>query len=250
MDESIGKTFWEGSKHANQPESDQQRGSSPQPPLELPFDPEADGTIKLADPHSLTLPNASLWQIIEDRRTLRHYTENPVTLDELTALLWYTQGVKRVTSRPLTLRTVPSAGARHPFETYLLANRVAGLPIGLYRYAAIEHSLLLVDGSADVSQRISKACYDQSQVPASAVTFVWAAESERTTWRYSERGYRYILLDAGHVCQNLYLAAEGLGCGVCAIASYDDDLFNAALGLDGKTRFVVYAASLGRRKLE
>jgi SagB-type dehydrogenase family enzyme len=66
-------------------------------------------------------------------------------------------------------------------------------------------------------------------------------------WRYPERGYRYLLLDAGHVCQNLYLAAEGLGCGVCAIAAYDDDAINAALELDGETLFVVYAASLGRR---
>jgi len=71
---------------------------------------------------------------------------------------------------------------------------------------------------------------------------------ERMYWRYTERGYRYILLDAGHVCQNLYLAAEGLGCGVCAIAAYDDDLFNQAFGLDGVNQFVVYAASLGKRK--
>jgi SagB-type dehydrogenase family enzyme len=79
----------------------------------------------------------------------------------------------------------------------------------------------------------------------SAVTFLWVAVVERMTWRYAERGDRYLLLDAGHVCQNLYLAAEALGCGVCAIAAYDDALLNAELGLDGENLFVIYLASLG-----
>jgi len=71
---------------------------------------------------------------------------------------------------------------------------------------------------------------------------------ERMSWRYPERGYRYILLDAGHVCQNLYLVAEALGCGVCAIAAYDDDLTNQVFGLDGESQFIVYLASLGKRQ--
>jgi SagB-type dehydrogenase family enzyme len=153
-----------------------------------------------------------------------------------------------VSKRPVTLRTVPSAGARHAFETYLLINKVEGLTPGLYRYAAIDHALVTLDLSPEVNARLTAACEDQSQVATSAVTFAWGAVIERMIWRYPERGYRYILLDAGHVCQNLYLAAEALGCGVCAIAAYDDDLTNQVFGLDGENQFIVYLASLGKRK--
>ncbi len=164
MSESIGKKFWDQSKQVNLPVSDQEKGVSPQPALELPFDPAAATNIKLADPRELKLPGAGLWQMIEKRRTLRHYSDQALTLDELSTLLWYTQGVKRVTSRPATFRTVPSAGARHPFETYLLVNRVDGLQPGLYRYAALEHTLILVDGGGDVNGRVTHGCDDQSQV--------------------------------------------------------------------------------------
>ncbi len=81
----------------------------------------------------------------------------------------------------------------------------------------------------------------------SAVTFIWAAVPVRTVWRHRQRAYRYIHLDAGHVCQNLYLLAEAIGCGVCAIAAYDDDQVNAVLGLDGEDMFAIYLASLGKR---
>jgi SagB-type dehydrogenase family enzyme len=246
MTESIGKNFWEHTKGPHLPESDQRKGNVPQPPLELSIDSSAR-LIELPDPHGLDLPAADLWQAIETRKTRRSYAPTALTLEELSILLWSCQGVKRVTSRPVTLRTVPSAGARHPFETYLLINRVEGLQPGLYRYAAIEHALVDLDEDPELNQRITAACNDQNQVANSAVTFIWAAIVERMTWRYPERGYRYLLLDAGHVCQNLYLAAEALSCGVCAIAAYDDDQLNAVLGLDGEARFAAYVASLGKQ---
>ena len=179
---------------------------------------------------------------------MRKYTEQPLTLEELAYLLWMTQGVKEITSRPVTLRTVPSAGARHAFETYLLVNRVDGLEEGLYRFAAGRHALARIDtGGRDIRAEITHACMDQGQVATSAVTFIWAAVVERMTWRYVERGYRYLHLDAGHACQNLYLAAEAIGCGACAIAAYDDDLLNTALGFDGEQIFAIYLASLGKK---
>ncbi|TLN03736.1 SagB/ThcOx family dehydrogenase, partial [bacterium] len=184
---------------------------------------------------------------IEERITVRHYSDEPLSLEELSYLLWVTQGVRQVTARPVTLRNVPSAGARHAFETYLLVNRVNGLVPGLYRFVAGEHALLLVDGSPDVNARLTTACFEQKQVGTSAVTFFWVAVLERMYWRYGERGYRYLLLDAGHVCQNLYLAAGALGSGACAIGHYDDDALNAELGLDGEQLFTVYAATLGKR---
>lgn len=223
-----------------------QRQGVPIPPLELPYPPDAP-LIRLKEASQLAVPPLDVAAAIAQRATLREYSATPLTLDELAFLLWSTQGVKRVTDRPVTFRTVPSAGSRHAFETFLLVNRVQGLQPGLYRYIALEHSLLPVNLQADIEPTISAACFNQKQVPTSAVTFLWAAVVERMTWRYVERGYRYLLLDAGHVCQNLYLAAEPLGCGVCAIAAYDDEAVNQALGLDGDDIFVIYAASLGKR---
>lgn len=246
MIESQGKTFWELTKNQYLPVSPQNAGA-PQPPLEVPIDADAS-LIPLPKPAELDEPPIDLWQAVNQRKTVRNYTELPLSLDEFSLLLWAIQGVHRISSRPATLRTVPSAGARHAFETYLLINHVEGLAPGLYRFAAIEHALLAVDLSDDINARLTAACQDQNQVAGSAATFFWVAVIERMEWRYPERGYRYILLDAGHVCQNLYLAAAAMNCGVCAIAAFDDDLLNKELGVDGTSQFAVYAASLGKRK--
>jgi SagB-type dehydrogenase family enzyme len=168
-------------------------------------------------------------------------------MEELSCLLWTTQGVKIVTDRPVVKRTVPSAGSRHAFETYLLVNKVEGLDPGLYRYVSLQHKLFSLKIKADIAKRLAAACLNQSHVYNSAVTFIWVAVPARMTWRYSERGYRYIHLDAGHVCQNLYLAAEAIKCGVCAIAAFDDNALNKTLNLDGEKMFVIYLASLGKR---
>lgn len=245
MSDSIGQFFWERTKPAYVPESAQRKGL-PQPPLELPYDPGAP-LFHLPAVQTIQKPPMDLWQAIEQRVTLRHYSDKNLTLEELSLLLWATQGIKEFTQRPVTLRTVPSAGARHAFETYLLVNRVEGLEGGLYRYIAGEHALLEVDKDTGINERLTQACFNQHQVANSAVTFFWTAVVERMTWRYPERGYRYLLLDAGHVCQNLYLAAEALESGVCAIAAYDDDAVNQSLGLDGENLFVVYIASLGKK---
>jgi SagB-type dehydrogenase family enzyme len=220
----------------------------PQPPLELPL-PQGLALIPLPAPAELAIPALDLRTAIERRCSVRRYSQEPLSLSELSALLWLTQGVKQITKRPSTLRTVPSAGARHPFETLLLINAVTGLEPGLYRFAASQHALVRLPAPEDINQRITHACFDQGQVHNSAVTFLWVAVMERMAWRYIERGMRYLLLDAGHVCQNLYLAAEPLSCGVCAIASYNDPQLNSELGLDGENQFVIYLASLGKKRL-
>lgn len=245
MSSSIGHDFYEKSK-PQYAEPSQQTQGLPQPPLELDY-PPASPLIALPEADQVQIQAMDLRTAIEDRITVRHYSDEPLGLEELSYLLWVTQGVRQVTARPVTLRNVPSAGARHAFETFLLINLVTGLEPGLYRYVAGEHALLLADVGADVNGRLTKACFDQKQVASSAVTFFWAAVLERMYWRYGERGYRYLFLDAGHVCQNLYLAAASVGSGACAIGHYDDDLINAALGLDGERLFTVYGASLGKR---
>jgi SagB-type dehydrogenase family enzyme len=145
------------------------------------------------------------------------------------------------------LRTVPSAGARHAFETYLLINRVEGLKQGMYRYLALEHKLIEVNMEADIVDRTVAGCMGQATVGGSAVTFIWVAIVDRMKWRYDVRGYRYLHLDAGHVCQNLYLAAESIDCGACAIAAFDDDEINQVLGLDGEQQFVIYVGAVGKK---
>ena len=234
-------------RYKNISPSPQNSGLVPQPPLELPI-PEGEPLITLPQLTEITVPAMDLRDAIEQRRTVRAYSDTPLSLEELTYLLWVSQGVKRVSSRPSTARTVPSAGARHAFETYLLVNRVTGLESGLYRYAAIENGLLRLDAPEDIAGAIARACLDQSQITNSAATFMWVAVAERMYWRYVERGYRYLHLDAGHVCQNLALGAEQTGCGICPIAAFDDEQLNTTLGLDGVDMFAVYLASVGKKK--
>lgn len=247
MQNNSGHEFMVKTRYANISPSPQNRGTVPQPPLELPL-PEGATLIPLPPPGEFNVPEMDLRAAIEARRTIRAYSETPLSLEELSYLLWVSQGVKRISSRPSTVRTVPSAGARHAFETCLLVNCVEELEAGLYRYAAIEHALLRLESPADIAERIAHDCLEQPQVTSSAATFIWAAVVERMYWRYVERGYRYLHLDAGHVCQNLALGAEQLGCGICPIAAFDDELLNATLKLDGEEMFVVYLASLGKKK--
>ena len=181
------------------------------------------------------------------RRSLRVYEETPLALDELSFLLWCSQGIKPESTDTHTLRTVPSAGARHAFETVLLVNRVEGLSPGLYQYESATHGLIQWKSPQDVTEQVTAACFNQHIVSNSAVTFMWIAERVRMAWRYGERGIRYLFLDAGHVCQNLYLAAESIGAGVCAIGAFDDDQLSALLGLNGADRFAVYLAGVGKR---
>lgn len=242
---TIGREFLEKTKPQHVPISAQRQGL-PQPPLELPYPPQAE-LIPLPAPAGLHMPGLDVRAAIERRVTIRQYSPEPLTQEELSFLLWCTQGVKSISERPATLRTVPSAGARHPFETYLLINRVLGLQPGLYRYAALKHALLPLELDTQVNPRLTEACLKQNQVATSAATFFWVCVVERMTWRYPERGYRYLFLDAGHICQNLYLAAEVIHCGVCAIAAFDDDALNAALGVDGVELFAAYAGSVGKK---
>jgi SagB-type dehydrogenase family enzyme len=247
MTGSIGREFMEKTQFRYLQISDQQKGL-PQPPLELGVPDGATETINLPSLACFTLGDIPLKKAIEARSSLRRYSGEPLSLKELSYLLWCTQGIKRVVPGRTTLRTVPSAGARHPFETYLLINQVKGVEPGLYRFLASEHRLVKLDVGPQIDARICKACLDQEFIQESAVTFIWVAVTHRTTWRYGERGYRYLHLDAGHVCQNLYLASESIQAGACAIGAFSDEEMNRLLELDGVEQFVIYLAAVGKRK--
>lgn len=245
MSKTIGHEFMVKTRYENLEPSGQKQ-QLPQPPLEVFFD-AAETIIDLPMPEEIPAITIDFMAAVELRTSVRDYQHMPVSLLELSFLLWCTQGVKQVLGDKATLRTVPSAGARHAFETYLLINNVEGLAPGLYRFLALEHKLAQVNMESSIAEEITKACLGQKFVGTSAVTFIWAADAARMTWRYGERGYRYLHLDAGHVCQNLYLSAQVIGCGVCAIAAFDDELMNQVLGIDGKDNFVVYVGTVGKR---
>ena len=245
MNKNIGQEFMRLTRYENLGVYPKKEGA-PTPTLEAPLEAGAV-LIDLPASEDFALDSLDFKALIEKRETLRKYTESPISLDELAYLLWGTQGVKSVKAPIFTKRTVPSAGSRHPFDTYLLVNKVTGLEPGLYRYMAIDHKLAKLPGFENINQNLTEACLKQQHVKDSAVTFAWTVYPNRTNWRYSDRGYRYIHLDAGHVCQNLYLLAESIDCGICAIAAFDDVKANKALGLDGEERFVIYLASLGKR---
>lgn len=197
--------------------------------------------IKLPDP--IAEGGLPLWQVFAARRSVRHYGSKPMPMNALSQLLWSTHGVTgRAGQREL--RNAPSAGACYPIDVYVVANSVRTLEPGLYRYLAEDHALMLIR-AGDVGSEAEKAALGQTMCRKASVTFLWSAVLPRTTGRYGERGKRYVLLDAGHVGQNVYLAATALGYGCCALGAFDDDAMNRLLGVDGKIETTVYGAAVG-----
>lgn len=212
--------------------------------------------VALPDPASLTLGGKSFRDITAARRSRRKYTSDPISMDELSFLLWSTAGVRSV-KRSNAFRTVPSGGCRHPLDTLVYARRVSGLEPGLYRYQAVEHALAILkpattvegvdtakNGWLDLDAGLDAGL--SGQLWNCAAMFMWTAVPYRTEWRYSVAAAKTVLLDAGHVCQALYAACEALDLGTCAQAAYDQEKLDAALWLDGKDEFAVYAAPVGR----
>jgi len=218
----------------------------PQPPLEKPY-PQESRLFDLVSPQEFKVPSLSLTELLKNRKSRRAFKNTPLSLNELSFLLWSTQGIKEVIRNGYaSLRTVPSAGARHAFETYLYIRNVEGLEEGVYRYLPIEHKLLLSYTQPDLSQKIIEGSYGQHMAGESAVTFIWSVIPYRMEWRYAECSYKLLLLDAGHVCQNLYLACENINCGTCAIGAYSQKLMDSFIKADGKDEFVIYMAPVGK----
>ena len=225
--------------------SDQSQGR-PQPPVEKPFDPGAD-RIRLMPPEQFEgLPKVDILTAISRRKSYRRFKPAPLSLLELSFLLWATQGVRPGPPRTSAFRTVPSAGARHPLETYIFALRVDDVPPAVYRYLPLEHDLLKEFTDQAVEEKLHAACLGQGFVTQAAAVFAWSTIAYRTEWRYGPSAHRVILMDAGHVCQNLYLACEAIGAGTCAVGAYDQRAMDKLLRLDGEEEFVIYLAPVGK----
>lgn len=225
-------------------QTDQSRGV-PAPPIEKP--PPADAErIDLPGPgQGVHVPQVDLATAIGRRESRRRFTDGSLRLDELSFLLWATQGVRQRISQETALRTVPSAGARHALETYLCVFRVEGLQPAVYRYLPLEHQLVHHLAEVHLRRMLIDAALGQAFVAQGAVTFVWTAIPYRMEWRYDLAAYKVIALDAGHVCQNLYLACEAIAAGTCAVAAYHQEKMDRLLRVDGHDEFVVYLAPVG-----
>jgi SagB-type dehydrogenase family enzyme len=228
-------------------QTDQHRGIAP-PPIEKPHEKEA-GLIDLPQYAQFKyIGSIELKSAIMDRESRRDYSDEPISMEELSFLLWATQGIKRKLDFGHALRTVPSAGCRHALETYLCVLNIEGLDKGIYRYLPIEHQLLFEFTEENLNRKIVRAVLGQPYPGEAAVTFIWTAVPYRMEWRYGLAAHKVIAIDAGHVCQNLYLACEAIGAGTCAMAAYDQEEMDKLLRIDGQDEFTIYLASVGRKQ--
>lgn len=204
------------------------------------------------------IQNKNVLRLLAKRESRRSYCDESLSLKELSFLLWATQGVRSFAGRQkqVTFRNVPSAGSRHPFETYLFLSTVEGMTPGIYHYLPAGHELELWDDRPDYQKELTDALCGQKFAGSAPVTFVWSTIPYRTEWRYGTKAQKYIMLDAGHVCENLYLACEAIGCGTCAVGAYDQELLDELLGFapgpsaDEDYEFSIYAAAVGKQKAQ
>ena len=170
----------------------------------------------------------SVEKALLERRSIRSYTGEPLTLAEVSQLLWAAQGI----TNPSGLRTAPSAGALYPLEIYLLAGEVSNLPAGIYHYQPDEHALsLMIEG--DQRQTLYKAALSQSAVKDAAAVIVITAIYERTTVKYGKRGIQYVHMEVGSAAQNIYLQALSLDLGTVFIGAFHEEEVKRVLQLSG-----------------
>ncbi|MDD6467651.1 MAG: SagB/ThcOx family dehydrogenase [Erysipelotrichaceae bacterium] len=230
-------------------ESDQQL-KKPQPPLVKAQ--IKDETIVLPKSFEELNINKNLTELLIERKSHRVYTEETISLLELSYLLWATQGVKSIRGNNYaTLRTVPSGGARHPFETYLIVQYCEGLKQGIYHYLPLKHELELISELEDDIKNVMNQCVcGQAWVKKCSVLFLYTCVPYRAEWRYGFEAHRPALIDLGHIGENLYLSSVALGFGTCGVAAFDDTYCNQLLKIDPEQEYIVYTQPVGRIKQE
>jgi SagB-type dehydrogenase family enzyme len=168
----------------------------------------------------------SVEQALLSRRSVRTYSRDPLTVDDLTQLLWAAQGV----THPQGYRTAPSAGALYPLELYTVVGHVVGLPAGIYRFRCLEHSLE-IQCAGDRRPDLCRAALNQRCVERSPVTFLFSAVYPRMTGKYGRRGVRYVDMEAGHAAQNLSLQAVALDLKTVVVGAFRDEDVRMVAGL-------------------
>jgi SagB-type dehydrogenase family enzyme len=197
--------------------------------------------VELPDPESR--PAALFHNVIIGRKSVRKYWEKPLSTEQLSYLLWVCAGI-RGEKKGYAFRLVPSAGALYPLEMYCLVNDVKTIKPGLYHYNVKGHWLEMLK-QGNLGDELSDAALGQEMCREAPLLVIWTGIFRRSTWKYEERGYRYIYLDAGHSAQNLALAACSLGLGSCQIGAFFDDRVNDILDVDGEEESVIYMSTVG-----
>lgn len=240
-----GRALGRCNMHADGFVSDQNQGI-PQPPLAK--EQMTDNAVKLPTDFG-KLESKSYVDIVNTRQSRRVYTDEALSLTELSFLLWATQGVKSIRGKKYaTLRTVPSAGARHPFELYFAAFNIEGLEPGIYHYLPLTHSIEFLKSVENMRGAVADSLDSQIWASKGAVVFYLSFVPYRAEWRYGIFSHKMAYIDAGHVGQAFYMAAEALGLGTCGVGDVRGDLADVLLGLDGEEEFTLYAQPIGRIK--
>jgi len=194
--------------------------------IQLP-DPQLDGPV-------------SLEKCLFQRRCRRQFSDTPLSLLELSQLVWAAQG----TTSPDGFRTCPSAGALYPLETLVIVGNVQRLKNGVYRYQSKSHELILIQ-EGDVRSALTNASLQQSSIQKGPANIVFTAIFDRTTWKYGQRGIQYIHMEAGHAAQNVCLQATALGLGAVMIGAFHDNNVKEVLNL-GIDEEALYILPVGR----
>jgi SagB-type dehydrogenase family enzyme len=186
----------------------------------------------------------SLWATLSARRSERRFRGGPISEAEMSQLLWAAQGVTHRRGS-YAFRTSPSAGALYPVETYLVVHAVENVEPGVYHYAVAHHALEQLR-VGDFRAAAARCALDQGIAGRASVLFMWSAVFARSKWKYGQRAFRYVYLDAGHIAQNVALAAVALGMGSCQIAALYDGEANDLLQIDGEQESTLYMTAVGR----
>jgi SagB-type dehydrogenase family enzyme len=239
MPEGIGDEFQKNTKHsrerllggyldwANKPETYKKYPSAKKIPLSREFPAK-----------SLTI-----MEVLKKRRSVRSFSPKPLSMANLSFLLWASTGVQRK-EQGYDFRTAPSAGALYPIETYLVVNNVEDLEKALYHYNIEAHSLEELK-VGDFAEKTAHAALEQKIFIEAPVALIWTAVFERSKWKYAQRAYRYVYLDAGHIAQNLASSATSVGLGSCQVGAFFDDEINQIIGVDGIDESVLYLSVVG-----
>lgn len=226
-------------------ESDQEL-RLPQPPLvKAPVTPE-ESWIFLTREFSGVVEKSNILDLIRDRKSARIYTGEAMTLEQLSFLLWATQGVKSIRGKSYaTLRTVPCGGARHEFETYMIVRKIEGLQPGVYHYLPMHHALEFLKPLENIDQTISESLCGQSWAAKANVVFYWSMVAYRAEWRYGIYAHRVALIDLGHIGQAMYTACTATGLGCCGIGAFQHEFCADIFDLDGEEEYIVYTTPVG-----
>lgn len=201
----------------------------------------ANKTALIELPEPKFAGSVSIEEALLKRRSVREYQEEPLTLFEISQILWSAQGITNQAGH----RTAPSAGALYPLELYIVVGDVKKLPAGVYKYRPDKHALKNIS-SGDKRESLKTAALGQPMVADAPVTLVFTAVYERTTAKYGERGKQYVWIEVGHAAQNVYLQAESFRLGAVVIGAFHEDQMKEICNIE-ENEEPIYLMSVGKK---